>query len=209
MTRILLVRHGQTEWNRVERFRGRADVPLNEAGIAQAEAAARRIAAEWAPSAVYTSPLGRAVRTARAIAAPFGLDVRPHPDLNDIDFGSWQGLTPDEARARWPEAVEAWVRTPQTARLPGGESLAGLAERSLGAVRELAGRHDGETIVIVGHTVLNRALILAALGLGLDLFWRIRQDTAALNVLEFEDGVFSLAALNDTCHLPGRPPKAV
>jgi len=207
MTRILLVRHGQTEWNRVERFRGRADVPLNEAGIAQAEAAARRIAAEWTPSAVYSSPLGRAVRTAQAIAAPFGLEVRALPGLNDLDFGDWQGLTPEEAGARWPEDVETWLRTPQTARIPGGESLAGLGERSLRTVRELAARHDGETIVVVGHTVLNRALILSMLGLGLEHFWRIRQDTAAVNVIEARDGVFSLAVLNDTCHLAGRANK--
>jgi len=209
MTRIILVRHGQTEWNRVERFRGRADIPLNAAGIAQAEAVARRIAADWTPSAVYASPLGRAVQTARAIAAPFELEVRPHPGLNDIDFGDWQGLTPDEAKARWPELVEAWLRTPQSARIPGGESLAGLGERSLRAVRELAARHDGETIVVVGHTVLNRTLILVLLGLGLERFWRIRQDTAAINVIEAENGLFSLVALNDTCHLAGRDKKPV
>lgn len=201
MTRIILVRHGQTEWNRVERFRGQADVPLNKTGIAQAEAAARRIAAEWTPAAVYSSPLGRAVRTAEAIATPFGLEVRPHPGLNDIHFGEWQGLTPDEARARWPESVEAWMRTPQTALIPGGESLAGLGERSLRAVRELAARHEGETIVLVGHTVLNRVLLLAMLGLGLEHFWRIRQDTAAINIIEAENDVFTLVSLNETCHL--------
>jgi probable phosphoglycerate mutase len=83
ITRILLVRHGQTEWNRVERFRGRADVPLNETGLAQAEATGRRIAAEWQPTAIYSSPLSRAVKTAEAIANHFALPVQIHPGLTD------------------------------------------------------------------------------------------------------------------------------
>jgi phosphoserine phosphatase len=85
MTRILLVRHGQTEWNRVERFRGRADVPLNETGLAQAEATGRRVAAEWQPVAVYSSPRSRSVKTAEAIAKHFNRPVQIHPGLADID----------------------------------------------------------------------------------------------------------------------------
>ena len=102
MTRIVLVRHGQTEWNRVERFRGRADVPLNETGLAQAEATGRRVASEWQPVCVYSSPLSRAVKTAEAIARHFDLPVHVHPGLADIDYGEWQGLTPDEVEEHWP-----------------------------------------------------------------------------------------------------------
>src|SRR3990167_8526032 len=98
MTLIILVRHGQTEWNRVERFRGRADVPLNEVGLAQAEATGQRVAAEWHPAAIYTSPLSRSVKTTEAIARHFGLAVQTHPGLADIDYGQGQGLTPDEDR---------------------------------------------------------------------------------------------------------------
>jgi len=107
MTCIILVRHGQTEWNRVERFRGHADVPLNEIGLAQADAAGQRIADEWQPTVIYSSPLSRAVKTAEAIAKHFDLQVQTYPGLTDIDYGEWQGLTPDEARERWPEAVDA------------------------------------------------------------------------------------------------------
>jgi probable phosphoglycerate mutase len=85
MTRMILVRHGQTEWNRVERFRGRADVPLNEVGRAQAEATGWRVAAEWQPDAIYSSPLSRSVTTAEAIAKHFGLEVQVHTGLADID----------------------------------------------------------------------------------------------------------------------------
>ena len=200
-TRIILVRHGQTEWNRVERFRGRADVPLNATGLAQAEATARRVAAEWQPSAVYSSPLSRAVKTAEAIARRFALSVEVQPGLADIDYGAWQGLPPDEARARWPEIVEAWYAAPQAAQIPGGETLAGLRARALAAVAELAARHAGQTIVLVGHTVVNRIILLGVLGLGNDRFWRLRQDTCAINVFEADAGDYTLVSLNDTCHL--------
>ena len=203
MTRMILVRHGQTEWNRVERFRGRADVPLDETGLAQAEATGRRIAAEWQPAAVYSSPLSRAVKTAEAIAGHFGLPVQVHPSLTDIDYGEWQGLTPDEARERWPRVTDAWLNAPQVARIPGGETLDDVRDRAMEAVRALAARHEGQTIVLVGHTVVNRAILLAVLGLGNGRFWRLRQDTCAINVFEVEGDVFILALLNDTCHLRG------
>jgi len=201
MTLIVLVRHGETEWNRVERFRGRADVPLNEAGLAQAEATARRIAAEWQPAAIYSSPLSRAVRTAEAIAQPLGLPVQIHRGLADIDYGRWQGLTPDEARVQWPEEVEAWYHNPQSASIPGGETLERVRVRAMEAVNQLAARHPGQTIVLVGHTVVNRAVLLGVLGLRNNRFWHLRQDTCALNLFEAEGGDFTLGSMNDTCHL--------
>ena len=128
ITSFLLVRHGQTEWNRVERFRGRADVPLNETGLIQAAATGRRIAAGWQPAAVYASPLSRAIVTGQAIAARFDLPVLPLDGLADIRYGDWQGLTPEQARARWPDLVHAWYAAPATVQIPGGESLADLRE---------------------------------------------------------------------------------
>jgi len=201
ITRFVLVRHGQTEWNRIERFRGRADVPLNATGLAQAAAVGQRIAAAWRPAAIYSSPLSRAVQTAEAIACHFDQGVQILPGLLDIDYGQWQGLTSDEARRRWPELVNAWYSAPHTVHIPGGETLAEVRARGLTAVRELACRHEGQTIVLVGHTVINRAILLAVLGLGNDRFWRLRQEPCAINVFEIERDDFTLVSLNDTCHL--------
>jgi phosphoserine phosphatase len=201
MTCIILVRHGQTEWNRVERFRGHADVPLNETGLAQAEATGQRFAEEWLPTAIYSSPLSRAVKTAEAIAKHYNLPVLTHPGLTDIDYGEWQGLTPDQARERWPEAVHAWYNKPETACIPGGETLASLRQRALRTVNELASHHNGQTIVLVGHTVINRIILLGVLGLGNERFWHIRQDTCAINVFEAGKNDFILVSMNDTCHL--------
>lgn len=202
-TRILLIRHGQTEWNRVERFRGRADVPLNEVGLAQAEATGRRVAQTWKPASVFASPLTRAVKTAEAIAKHFNLPVQIHPGLADIDYGDWQGLTPDEARQRWTEEIDNWFNHPERARIPNGETLSELRQRAMQTIEELTAKHPNDTIALVGHTVINRIILLGVLGLGNERFWRLRQDTCAINVIEAEGGDFTLVSLNDTCHLHG------
>lgn len=205
MTRIILVRHGQTEWNRVERFRGRADVPLNETGFRQAEATGIRVAAKWKPVAAYSSPLSRAVKTAEAIAKHFDLGVQIHPGLADIDYGDWQGLSPNEVRERWAEMLDKWYNAPHLAIIPNGETLVELRVRAMKTVNELAARHAGETILLLGHTVINRIVLLGVLGLGNERFWRIKQDTCAINLFDAEDGDYTLVSLNDTCHLDSIP----
>jgi broad specificity phosphatase PhoE len=155
----------------------------------------------WKPAAVYSSPLSRSVTTARSIAGHFGIDVKIHSGLADIDYGEWQGLTPDEARERWPDEARAWFEKPETARIPGGETLANLRQRTMAAVAELAGRHPEATIVLVGHTAVNRIILLGVLGLGNDRFWRLRQEPCAINVFEWDGDDFTLVSMNDTCHL--------
>ena len=200
-TRILLVRHGRTAWNREERFRGQSDVPLDEVGLEQAETTGRRIAGEWKPSAVYSSPLVRALRTAEIIAAKLGLKAQPHPGLNDIYYGQWQGLSVEEVKTGWPEEFGNWANAPHKVAIPDGESLEGLQARGVRTIRELVETHSGQTIVVVGHTVINRVILLGLLGLGLEKFWRIRQDTCAVSVIDCRDGEFTVVSLNDTCHL--------
>ena len=123
MTNLLLVRHGHLEGISPERFRGRAELPLTELGRHEAEAAAKCIAASWRPAAVYTSPMGRCVDTGAAIGKIVGVAPAAMPGLNDIDYGDWQGLTRDEAHARWPAEIDLWYAHPDWAALPNGESL--------------------------------------------------------------------------------------
>jgi phosphoserine phosphatase len=201
MTCIILVRHGQTRWNLVEHIRGQADVPLNETGLAQAEAVSRRVARQWSPTAVYASPLSRAIRTAEVIARPFGLAVQVTSGLLDMNFGQWQGLTVDAVRARWPELGSAWYSVPHMVHVPGGETLADVRARGMATVRELCATHVDETVVLVGHNAINRVILLGVLGLGNECFWRIGQDPCGINVFEFAHGAFTLEAMNDTGHL--------
>jgi broad specificity phosphatase PhoE len=203
MIRLLLVRHGHVAWLAPERFRGRADLPLSELGLRQVEAAARRIAATASPAAVYTSPLGRCVDTGAAIGARFGLEPRPLEGLVDTDCGAWQGLTRDEVHARWPAELDAWLRAPHLAAIPGGESLARVEARLTGELVAILARHADETVVLVGHDSSNRVLLLHALGLPLSRYWHLRQDPCAVNDLEFAGGDFVVRGVNGTWHLDG------
>jgi probable phosphoglycerate mutase len=204
VTRLILVRHGETEWNRVERFRGRADVPLNSTGLAQAEASARRIRAGWQVTAVYCSPLSRAAVTASALAAPFQLTATPLQDLIDIDYGEWQGKSPEEVGSLWPDLLSAWYKKPHTVRIPGGESLDDVRARCGRVLRQIAAQHREGSVVVVAHTVINRVILLEVLSLGNDRFWRIRQDPCAINEIEGDGEELTLVSMNDTCYLRGQ-----
>jgi len=201
MITFLLVRHGQTEWNRIERFRGRADLDLNAVGLEQARKTANRIRRKWKPDAIFSSPLKRALQTASAIGEETGLLARPVPALMDIDYGDWQGYSPDEARTRWPLEVDAWFLHPEQADIPNGESLLGVQKRAMSLVWKLTETSTDATYVLVSHTVVNRLVLLGILGAGLDHFWGLGQDPCAINLFEFLEGRFTLRAMNDVCHL--------
>lgn len=158
--RLLLVRHGETQWNREGRFQGRTDVPLTPEGRAQAVALAEVLRAEPL-AAVYTSPLRRAYDTALLIAAPHGLRPLVDERLVEIHQGEWEGLRPPEIERRWPELYRRWLSAPETVRLPGGETLAEVERRVLAAVADLAARWAGGTVCVVAHKV-SLAVIRAA-----------------------------------------------
>jgi len=200
MTKIILVRHGHVEGISPERFRGRADLALTPEGRRQAEATARRIRASWTPTALYSSPLSRCLTTAEAIGKPFGLTPKPVPGLMDIDYGEWQGLTPDEVGRKWPEALDIWYRSPQWAAIPGGESLQEVLTRAVAALRDVIGRHPEDTVVLVGHDSVNRAILLHALDLPLSRYRRLGQDPCAINEMDFREGEFTVRSVNETYH---------
>ena len=203
MTTILLTRHGQTEWNREERFRGQIDVPLNETGERQAQALALRLKG-WPVTALYTGPLQRARRTGELCARALGLEPQVLPGLLDLDYGQWQGLTPAEVAARDPELYARWLDQPSSVRFPGGEGLVDLRDRAVAAVEEVAERHTGGTIVLVAHMGVNKALLCGLMGLSLDGYWVLRQDTCCLNVIRCHGPRrYEIVSLNDTCHMAG------
>jgi probable phosphoglycerate mutase len=201
--RLLLVRHGQTAWNLgagPERFRGRTDLPLDATGLAQAEAVGRRLATA-SIAAIYASPLQRARQTAAPLAERLGLPVQPQEGLLDINYGLWQGLTQAEAATAYPDLHRLWSTNPGRVRFPEGESLDDVKGRLGALLGQLAALHPGQTIVLVGHQIVNKVLICALLGLNLDQIDRIGQEPAALNVFEQDGGRWDLRQLNDCCHL--------
>ena len=201
MGEILLVRHGETNWNREERFRGHADVPLNENGLFEADATAQRIASEWKIAALYSSPILRARQTAEIIGALTGEELRIVNELADVDFGEWEGRTRDEAAERDPEVMRLYRDVPSRARIPGGETFIAAGSRAYSTLNVIAAAHESETIAVVAHTEINRLIILAAMRASIDCIWRLGQGTCAINVLRFHDGVIDVVNVNDRCHL--------
>jgi broad specificity phosphatase PhoE len=202
VTRLIIVRHGRTEWNRVERFRGRADIGLDEVGVKQAESAAKRIGG-WPISAIYSSPLRRALTTAEIIAGPLGLNVQKALGIVDIDYGAWQGLSTEDVVAKDGHLYSQWIHSPHKVKFPGGESFAEVTERAASAVNDLIQQHPKETVVLVSHKVICQILILSLLALDSSHFWQITQDVCAMNLFEVRGGIPSALFLNDTCHLEG------
>ncbi|HEV3182617.1 MAG TPA: histidine phosphatase family protein [Steroidobacteraceae bacterium] len=202
MTRILLVRHGHVEGISPERFRGRRDVDLSDLGRRQADATARRIAAQSRPAAIYTSPLRRCVQTAAAIGAACGLSPGVLDDLNDLHYGDWEWLTHEEARAESPDLFECWFAAPQLVRFPNGESLQDVVARTANVLRLVRERHRDATVVVVGHSSGNRALLLQTLDQPLSAYWRLGQDPCSLSEIELFEHHASVRRLNETCFLP-------
>jgi ribonuclease H / adenosylcobalamin/alpha-ribazole phosphatase len=201
-TVTLLLRHGQTPMSVEKRYAGRTDVPLTEAGLTQAAAAAKRLASAGI-DAIVTSPLQRTVQTAEAVAAVTGVPVTADEGFRETDFGDWDGLTFAEVRERWPSEMTAWLADPQIAP-PGGESFAEVSERVTAALaRVLAGR-AGQRVLIVSHVTPIKTLVAAALLAPPPALFGMHLDVAALCEIDwYADGPAVLRSFNDTAHLGG------
>jgi broad specificity phosphatase PhoE len=198
---LILVRHGETASNRQRLGLGRQDVPLTELGRRQAEALAGCL--ERMPvAAVYSSPLCRALDTARAIADRFGLAVEVEEGLSEMDVGEMDGLTFEEMRQRHAEFLRRWQGSElATLRMPGGESLQDVQERATAALRRIAERHPNDTVVAVSHNFTIRVLLCHALSLPIAEFRCLRHDLAAMTTLDVRGQRMILVHLNDTYHL--------
>ena len=196
----LLLRHGQTPMSVQKRYAGRSDVPLTDAGVAQAAAAAKRLASAGI-AAIVASPLQRTVQTAEQVAAVTGLPVVTENGFRETDFGAWEGLTFAEVRERWPSEMTAWLADPEIAP-PGGESFAEVSERVTAALhRVLAGR-TGQRLLIVSHVTPIKTLVAAALLAPPAALYRMHLDVAALCEIDYyADGPAVLRTFNDTAHL--------
>jgi broad specificity phosphatase PhoE len=199
MTQIVLVRHGETEWNAQEIFRGRRDIALNETGVRQAQLLGGYLK-DLKIEAIYSSPLQRALDTAGSIAGHHGLEVGVASGLIDISFGAWEGLTHLEVKRRYQGLYRRWLQEPHRVRIPDGESLGEVRKRAGDVVAMALSRHAG-TVVLVSHRVVNKVLICSLLGLDDSHFWDIRQDLAGITVFEYKSHRFILVKHNDTSFL--------
>ncbi|WBB67109.1 bifunctional RNase H/acid phosphatase [Micromonospora sp. WMMD812] len=204
-TRLVLVRHGETEYTEQRRYSGRGDIPLSVRGRKQVRATAARVAA-LAPGAVavVSSPLSRCVATAEAIAAALGdLPLRRDDDLVECDFGLWEGRTFAEVREGWPGELDAWLASTRVAP-PQGESFAGVAERAGRAVAALCEAYPRETVVVVSHVSPIKLLLRDALAADDAFLHRLYLDAAGISVVDlWPDGGVAVRSVNETAHLDG------
>lgn len=200
-TRLLLLRHGQTELSVERRYSGRGNPPLTELGRQQAENAAAMLARKGGIEAIVCSPLGRARETAEAAGKALGLPVRVLEGLTETDFGAWEGMTFLEARDQDPELHGQWLGDPSIPA-PGGESFDQVRERVESVRRDLVALYPGANVLVVSHVTPIKTLLQLALGVGPSLLYRLHLDLASLSIAEFyPDGGSSVRLVNDTSYL--------
>ncbi|MGH3035715.1 MAG: histidine phosphatase family protein [Gaiellaceae bacterium] len=200
-TRLVLVRHAETENSARGRCYGRLDVPLSPRGLRQAEAIADALA-DLGLAAVYTSPLARALDTARPTAAALGIDPVVVESLRELDFGEVEGLRYDQIEAERPELFRAWMDDPAGVRFPGGESLADLRARVLPALAEIRARHARDAVAIVAHGGVIRVVLAEALGLDDGALFRLDQAEGGVSVVDWLDGLSLVRTVNATLYSP-------
>jgi len=200
MTKVILVRHGQTEWNILGRYQGHSDIDLSTLGVEQANLLAQRLTKEKI-DAIYTSDLKRAIKTAECIANTHQLPVHNIPELREISFGDWEGLDYHTINLKWPGEVERFFKNADSVVIPNGETFCEVEERACNVVQRIIEQHPDQTILIVSHGGTIRTLLAHALYIPLKYIWNIRQDNTAVNILKYFDNQVVIELLNDTHHL--------
>ncbi len=199
-TTIILIRHGETAWNREKKFRGTYDVPLNENGRAQARLLADALK-DREIDAVYSSPLSRTHETARLALGDRNVEIQVDRGLIDFYYGDWTGLSEEQVIQDWPEEYSKWKKNPESLRVPGGNTLAEVYDNAFKAMENIASKHMGQTAALFSHRVVNKLLVLGALKLKLGRFPFIKQDNCCVNEFERVKQGYIICTLNDVGHM--------
>lgn len=197
---IVLVRHGETAWNRNKIFRGTYDIPLNETGQAQAKLLAK-VFRKRRIDAVYSSPLSRAYQTAEIALSHHQIEPVIVEEFIDINYGDWTGKEDSAVEKQWPREHAIWNNEPQKAHIPGGEALRTVFNRAFEAMECIAAKHKDQTVAIFTHRVVNKLLVLGALGLELSHFKCIMQDNCCLNEFIRTETGYLIQCINNTSHI--------
>lgn len=198
--KLILVRHGETRWNRENRVVGHTGIALNSNGRRQVELLAKKFEDDNV-SAIYSSPLKRARETAAAIARFHGLKVMEDDAFKEIDAGEVEGLTFGEVMERYGGFFKDWMKGNPSLRMPGGESMTELQQRTWPAVERIVGENTDRAVILVSHSLAIVSIIARALGMAPSNYRRLRLSVASVSILKFGDHGASLALFNDTCHL--------
>lgn len=208
--RLLLVRHGETEWNKESRFQGKMDIPLNETGRDQGKKAANLLKDTLLNFAV-SSPMLRPKETAELILAHHaGIELELKDKLLEISHGKWEGKLKPEIQAEYPELLQQWQQTPELVQMPDGENLKQVWDRAVAGWNEIVAEQSNassdsiNTGIVVAHDAINKVILCALLGLSTSNFWNVKQGNGAVSVIDYPDGKDGkpvLQAINITSHL--------
>jgi broad specificity phosphatase PhoE/ribonuclease HI len=202
-TTTLLLRHGHTHHSAAKRFSGAGgdDPALNDLGVSEARAAAQSLAQRGGIDVIVTSPMRRTRQTADVVASAMACSVMEEPDFRECDFGAWEGFTFAEVQERWPEELDAWLRSTSVAP-PDGESFDAVLARVDDGLARLRRDHAGQTVLVVSHVTPIKALVRAALGVDASVLFRMELLPASISTIRwYEDGAASLTGFNDVSHL--------
>lgn len=185
LSRLFLLRHGETLSNIQLIYQGSGDSPLSELGVEESKQLSEGLS-KIDFSAIYSSDLSRSYETAKLVSEKHTLEVVKVPELKERHYGIFEGLNFEEIKKKWPILYDTWLHHPAKAVIPEAETLDKLQERTVKAIEKLLTKHKGENICVVGHGGVNRAILFHFMNLGLENFWRIRQDNCCVNIIEIE-----------------------
>lgn len=187
-TRLIIVRHGETEYNTQKRYQGQSESPLTERGREQAKSAAKRLCAENI-DLIYSSPLSRALDTAKIIRGDRDIKIVTDKRLSEIKCGKWEGIQFDELKEMYPCEMDTWLNQPVIHRMPGGETMAEVDARAREFLDEILGKYEGKTILIVTHVIVVLLLMIHFAGEKMEDIWSTpKQLNASINIVEIEEG---------------------
>jgi len=200
LTRLYLIRHGETVWNAESRAQGSKNVELSRVGRNQAKLLAKRMS-KFPIDRIFASDLDRAYETAAELANVLSLKVEKIADLREMNFGVWEGLTNDEIKNQYHEHYTVWRNTPHTADIPNGERLIEVQKRGLKAIYNIVENYRNQNIVVVSHGTMIKTIILGILDIDLSNFYKIKQDNGSINIIDFKTYGPVVITLNDAAHL--------
>lgn len=200
MSKLYLIRHGLTEWNKLNKFQGSSDISLCEEGIEQAQKLSQRLK-KYKIDSIYASDLSRAYETALYIAEPHQLEVHKIPELREIHFGEWEGLTREEILQFKEYDFNAWRISPHTEKFPGEGSFLNVQKRLMTGVKRIIEENTGKDVAIVSHGGSLKILILSLLGLDLSGYLNFWLGNTSLSIVEIREDRNTLNLLNDMAHL--------
>ena len=199
--KFFVVRHGETDWNKLGRFQGHTDISLNDRGLSQARETA--VASEdWGYTAIYSSPLVRTVQVAEEIAKVTPMLVSQEPGLKELSLGDLEGVTGEEMRNDWPDLFAAWRTEPEKMSMPNGESLGELRDRTWQVILDIEQKHSSDdSIVVISHNFAIRSIINELLGMPLAYFHRMSLNLASVCTFDSDERGRRLTGYNSTSHL--------